>query len=343
MMPVYADQIDNPPVLKKYVSSSSAQDTPFFEQVVNLVMPYSGGSMPTGMDISPIQTFSLLGSSYNVKDWQTAQDFLLFFYYIGRASEMYQQYLNVNQGGVAPIDPNDLYDSAQQYYAIAKDIYQQCQGCNTYTPDFVMFSFPQSGEPVVQKETNTEPILLKPSDPSKPYNDEQFGTLADLWFYLYLLDELETEDGEGEQRGAESSVQILRGKGPEQAQQIYAAALEMNFSPEIHAYVSELVLFFHAIAQAGAEFAAFENEKVLPTTMTKGKAEYDQSAGWYQKAQNALDKTGLSKQGVRLPPLISFVDAFALPRGYEPTFASALTPFLLSDDARGMGFNLFSE
>jgi hypothetical protein len=342
-MPVYAIQIDTPPILKAYVSSSPADDTRFFEQVANLLMPYSGGSIPTGIAISPIQTFSLRGSSYNVKDWQTAQDFLLFFYYTGRASDIYQQYLDVGQGGVAPINREELYALAQQYYLIAKEVYQRCQGCSTYIPDFAMFSLPQKGEQMVEKEINTQtqPISLKPSNPNKPYDDEQFGSLADLWFSLYLLNEIEAGYVEGAALGADPSVRILRGDGPELAQQIYFAALEMNFSPEIHAYVSELVPFFHAIAQAGGEFTAFESEKVLPTTMTKGKTEYQRSSGWYQEAQNALKRTELTKQGVTLPPLISFEEAFALPRGYNPTFASALTPFLLTDGARGSGFNLF--
>ena len=343
MVPVHATEIDTSPVLKTYVSSAFADDTRFFEQVANLITPYSGRSIPTGMDVLPIQTFSLAGSSYNVEDWQTAQDFLLFFYYIGRASEAYQQYLDAGQGGVAPINREEIYNNAHQHYLMAKELYQQCQGCSTYIPDFVMFSFPRRGAQVTEEETNTQaqPMLLKPSNPRQPYDDEQFGSLADLWFYLYLLDEIEAGYIAGDPRGADPSVRILRGDGPEQAQQLYAAALEMNFSPEIHAYVSELVLFFHAIAQAGPEFAAFESEKVLPTTMTKGKPEYSRSAGWYQEAQAALKKTELTKQGVTLPPFISFEEAFALPRGYEPTFASALTPFLLTDEARGQGFSLF--
>jgi hypothetical protein len=203
-----------------------------------------------------------------------------------------------------------------------------------------MFSFPKQGEQVIEEEVTTQAqtMPLRPSDPRKPYDDERFGVIADLWFTRYLLNELEAGYVGGYLLGADPSVRILRGNGPEQAEQIYTTALGMNFSPEIHAYVSELVLFFHAIGQAGPEFAAFENEKVLPTTMTKGRTEYLRSAGWYQKAQDALRRTELVNQGVTLPPLISFDEAFTLPRGYDPEFASALTPFLLADAARESGY-----
>ena len=346
MMPVHAVQIfDSPPILKAYAPSSHADDTRFFERVNDLLMPYSGGSIPRGMDLAPIQMFSLAGSSYNVEDSETAQAFLYILYYTGKAGEMYQQYLDIGQGGLAPADQNELYNLAQKYYSTANGIYQRCKECKTHLPEFVMYSLPEKGTPAVggEAQTQTQTPILRPSDPNRPYDDEEFGTLADLWFYLYLLPELEAGIVDGHPSGADPSVRIIRGNGPSQAQQIYFAALDMNFSPEIHAYVSELVTFFNAISQAGAEFAAFEGEKVLPTTLTKGKPEYDRARGWYEAAQDALERSELTDQGVTLPIFISFEDALLLPRGYDISLQSALTPYLLTDEAKGMDLNLFGE
>ena len=340
IIPVHAIQIsDSPPTLKTYVPSSHADDDRFFKQVSDLLMPYSGESIPRGMDLTSIQMFPLVSSSYNVEDFEVAQTFLNMLYYTGRAGEMYQQYLDVKQGGVAPIDPNDLYDLSQQHYNTAKGIYQRCQECKTYLPEFVMYSFPGKGDPAVETETEapTPTSIMRPSDPSRPYDDEAFGTIADLWFYLYLLPELEAGYVQGHPSGEDPSVRIIRGSGPSNAQQIYFAALDMNFSPEIHAYVSELVTFFHAISQAGAEFAAFEGEKVLPTTLTKGTPEYERAKKWYQTAQAALKRSELTEQGVTLPAFVSFEEAFSLPRGYDISLQSALTPNIISGEVGGLG------
>jgi hypothetical protein len=337
-VPVNANQnLESPPILKTYVASSPADDLRFFEQISDLLMPHSGSSIPKEPDVTHIQVFSLIGSSYNVEDSKTAQDFLSFLFYTGKAGEVYQQYLDARGIGLTPSNPGEIYDLSHQYYLAAKGVYEKCKECSTYLPEFVMYSLPMRGMPEALRETYTQATTPVPSDPSKPYNDERFGILADEWLYAHLLSETDAGYVEGDLRGAHPSVRILRGNGPSQAQQIYMSAMGMNFSPEIHAYVSELISFFYAISQAGAEFNAFENEKILPTTITKGRPEYERASGWYKAAQDALERSGLVRQGVKLPVLPSFDAAYRLPLGVDPRFQNVLTPFLLSDQAREIG------
>jgi len=340
-VPASAD-LESPPVLKEYVTYSPADDMHFFQQVSDLLMPHSGGKLPTEPDVTYMFTvFSLVGSSYNVEDWKTAQSLLSFIFYTGKAGEAYQQYLNAGQIGFVPGNYNEIYDLARQYHLAARKVYESCQKCSTYLPEFVMYSLPQKGTPKIKRDTHTPPTTLAPSDPTKPYDDERFDALADNWFYAYLLTETEAGYIAGYSLGEEPSVRILRGNGPSQAQQIYVSALGMNFSPEIQAYASELISFFYAISHAGNEFAAFEDEKVRPSTITKGRPEYDRASDWYKTAQKALDSSGLTRQGMKLPALISFSDALKLPRGIDPTFQEALTPYFLSDKAKERGIQLF--
>ena len=333
IVPVSA--LDSPPIMKTFITSSSANDANFFEQVSNLLMPHSGRSIPKEPDITNILVFALVGSSYNVEDRQTAQDFLSFLFYTGKAAEAYQQYLNAGEG-LQPTNLDKLYGLAQQYYLAAESVFEKSQGFSTYLPEFVMFSLPARGKPE-PSETFTQPTALPPSDPSKPYDDEEFRALADEWFSAYLLAETDAGYIEGDPFGPDSVIRILRGDGPPQAQYLYLLALKMNFSPEIHAHVSELASFFYAISQAGNEFTAFENEKVLPTTITRGRPEYDRAAGWYKAAQAALERSGLTKQGVKLPVFIGFDTALRLPLGVNPQFYDLLTSRSMRNDAKWAG------
>ena len=196
-----------------------------------------------------------------------------------------------------------------------------------------MYSLPRRGvfeTPQQASQAYTAPADIKPSNPDQPYDDDTFATNADIWFFNYLIPENEAGYQIEDPRGADPSVRLLRGEGPAQAGQLYLRALSMNFSPEIHDYMVELLEFFHAFAQAGAEFSEFEKEKILPTTLTKGKPEYERASEWYQAAQKAIKRSKLDQQGVYLPPFIGFDAAYSISPGYDPVTHLALTPNLMN-------------
>lgn len=178
----------------------------FFQQVYDLLMPHSGKPIPKGTDLTHIQVLSLVGSSYNVEDSKTAQELLTFLFYTGKAGEAYQQFLSAKQMRLAPI-PDETYYIALQYYLTAQKVYQKCQECSTYLPEFVMYTISEKGTPQVEREAETykpptDQATLLPSDPSKPYDDERFGVLADVWLYTYLITETDAGHVEGDPRGA---------------------------------------------------------------------------------------------------------------------------------------------
>jgi len=140
-LPVTANQtiLGSPPILKTYVASSPSDDERFFAKVTEFMAQLSGQPLPLSDELF---FFTLLASGYNIENHNTAQQLINFLFYSAKAGEHYQQY-EMNKGRYfTAINPEAESAIAQEYRLLAEKVFQSCDSCQEYYPDFVMYVLP---------------------------------------------------------------------------------------------------------------------------------------------------------------------------------------------------------
>jgi hypothetical protein len=133
-------EVESPPILKTYVTSTPSVDDHCFEQVTDFMTQLSEATLSSGDEY---WCFTLLASGYNIEEHELAQKLIAFLFYTGKAGQHYEQYLSNWEVRFTPVNANTEYTLAEEYLALAKKTFDSCEACKEHYPDFVMYTLPK--------------------------------------------------------------------------------------------------------------------------------------------------------------------------------------------------------